>query len=379
MKKVLIAHQSTIPHYRVPFYNSLEKLKPKGWDFDVVFDWSELEDKRFFKEIVDPKTFTFSTLDTKTRMVRLNNKSIYYQTFLKAASKYHLIIVENAVNNLTYPLCHLYKLLGKQIAYWGHGKHFTQNRSYPKRLSEFIKLQLTRNADGFFAYSPGVSEYLVRKGIPRHKIFVLNNTLDIKQQRKVYTEWNPNRETIRKDLHLQGKNVLIFVGRFKEDKKISLLLDAFTQIQVRQSNFHLLLVGSGGESYLGQQQKQITYFGPITDLEKLAPLYIASDVFVLPGAVGLGPLQALCYDLPIITINSSLHKPEFEYLNSENALILPSTADANEFANAIIRLFSNKEELKQFRTKTWPSISHLTIEQMVQNFIHGVNTILENE
>ena len=50
MHKVLIAHQSTIPHYRVPFYNSLENQKPDNWQFDVVFDISELEKPRFFKE-----------------------------------------------------------------------------------------------------------------------------------------------------------------------------------------------------------------------------------------------------------------------------------------------------------------------------------------
>ena len=29
VKKVLIAHQSTIPHYRVPFYEAVERLRPK--------------------------------------------------------------------------------------------------------------------------------------------------------------------------------------------------------------------------------------------------------------------------------------------------------------------------------------------------------------
>ena len=42
MKQVLIAHQSTIPHYRVPFYNSLNTLKPDEWRFEVVFDPDEV-------------------------------------------------------------------------------------------------------------------------------------------------------------------------------------------------------------------------------------------------------------------------------------------------------------------------------------------------
>lgn len=56
----------------------------------------------------------------------------------------------------------------------------------------------------------------------------------------------------------------------------------------------------------------------------LAPLYAASDVFTFPGDVGLGPLQALCYDLPVITLESPTHMPEIIYLNKSNSIILPN-------------------------------------------------------
>ena len=43
MKKVMIAHQSTIPHYRVPFYNMLNKMRPIDWQFEVVFDPNDID------------------------------------------------------------------------------------------------------------------------------------------------------------------------------------------------------------------------------------------------------------------------------------------------------------------------------------------------
>ncbi len=35
VKRVLIAHQSTIPHYRVRFYQEVERLRPKWLAFPV--------------------------------------------------------------------------------------------------------------------------------------------------------------------------------------------------------------------------------------------------------------------------------------------------------------------------------------------------------
>ena len=36
--KILIAHQSAIPHYRVDFYNRLKNNINSKYEFDVVFD-----------------------------------------------------------------------------------------------------------------------------------------------------------------------------------------------------------------------------------------------------------------------------------------------------------------------------------------------------
>ena len=36
--KILIAHQSAIPHYRVDFYNKLKNNINSKYEFDVVFD-----------------------------------------------------------------------------------------------------------------------------------------------------------------------------------------------------------------------------------------------------------------------------------------------------------------------------------------------------
>ena len=88
------------------------------------------------------------------------------------------------LNNLSYPLCYLWRYYGKRVAYWGHGKDVSvENAQGIKAVAEQTKIWLTRRADGFFAYTHGVRDYMVSKGVDQSKIFVLHNTIDIVKQR----------------------------------------------------------------------------------------------------------------------------------------------------------------------------------------------------
>ena len=379
MQRVLIAHQSTIPHYRVPFYNALELLKPNSWNFDVVFDPSELTSPRFFSEPLKRADFDFSVLETKTRLIRVFGKKVAYQTFWSKASQYDLVVVENAVNNLTYPLCQLHQLRGVKLAYWGHGKDhsFEGNRGF-KLITEQLKLRLAQKADGFFAYTGGGRDYLIEQGLAPQKVFVLNNTIDIQHQRTIFEKYFSEREVIRQSLGLANRRVLLFVGRFTANKRLDLLLNSFSLLRRYSDEYHLILVGDGHLPGSLIPEQGVLHLGSVVDLDQLGPLYVASDLFVFPGSVGLGPLQALCYDLPILTIDSSTHMPEFEYLNPANSIVLPPGTSPQDYAHAINALFENHEQHKRLRCDTWPSICHLTIEQMASHFIEGVNAILTN-
>lgn len=377
MKKVLIAHQSTIPHYRIPFYNALEQLKSPDWRFDVVFDADTR--KNYFKEDFDVSEIRFPVLNVKTYSVKYQSKIISYQSLFNSASKYDVLVLENTLNNLAYPLCHAHRIFGKKIIYWGIGKQWSVRvPSLTKRIVEFIKINLVRRSDGYFAYTDGVKSYVVSKGIPPEKVFILNNTIDILQQRSVFNKYKHKRNEYREQLGVKEKKVLLFVGRFNKNKRIEFLLDTFSHLKNKDHDFHLLMVGGGGGKYLSAKPDGITYFGPITDPEKLAPIYIASDVFSFPGLVGLGPLQALCYDLPTITIDTPTQSPEYEYMNESNSIRLPENTSSLIFANTLEKLFANHLVLEELRSNAWESIKHLTIEKMAQNFIHGIDNILNS-
>jgi glycosyltransferase involved in cell wall biosynthesis len=377
MKRVLIAHQSTIPHYRVPFYNALERIRPSSWCFDVVYNPDDHQNKQINQQTLNPVHFQFPVLAVKTYSVRIANKQINYQTFWRKAAQYDLIIVENALNNLTYPLCQLHQFRPTvKFAIWGHGRDLNARKiSVLKAISEKAKLALVNKADGFFAYTPGVKTYLHSQGISPDKIFVIFNTIDIEQQRQLFEKYRPQRQRIRKQLGLTNKHVLLFVGRFTTNKRLDFLLSAFSQLHQINNQFHLLLVGDGHLNH--PLPVGVSHLGSIIHPDKLATLYVASDLFVYPGAVGLAPLQAFCYDLPVITIGSLKHKPEIEYLTVDNARILATNTSPKQFAQTIYDLVMTPNLLHSWQQQVWLSIAHLTIEQMAQNFKHGIHQLLQ--
>src|SRR4030067_655860 len=135
-----LLHQSTSPHYRLPFYNAVERPGPPDWNFKVVFDPKEFLSPIFFREKLQPADIHFPIQEVNTIRFPLFGKSVCYQTFWRQLSGLDLVILENAVNNLTYPLSHLHKLNGTRIVYWGHGQHRAiEEESRWKSLSERLK------------------------------------------------------------------------------------------------------------------------------------------------------------------------------------------------------------------------------------------------
>jgi len=366
MKKVLFAHQSTIPHYRVPFYNSLKNNKPAWWDFEVV-DIKSKDDHE--------KSINFEIKKSNEYSLRLFGQKIKYQSFFSEIHKYDLLIVEDAVNNLSYPLSHILKSSNTKIAYWGHGKDVTinDNTGFLKKAIEEYKLGRVKKADGYFAYMPAVKDYLIKNGVSSERIFTVYNTLDTEEERTLFRKFN-------KSSKLKHRN-LLFVGRLTESKNIDFLLDVLEILSNINKEYSFTIVGDGEKKYresVIEKSKnfKINFFGEITDKTKLAEIFSNHSMYVFPGYVGLGPLHAMCYDLIPVIRESNHHKPEIEYLNHENSVILPENSTPQDFAEKIENLIKDQSNFLKKKKNIWPSIKSFTIDNMANNFIKGINKLL---
>lgn len=379
IKRILIAHQSTIPHYRVRFYQEVERLRPDWWDFTVVYD-PEASKKKFFLEL-DHNTFGFKIKYVRVHEFNIGNVHVEFQSFPFIAWKYDLIVVGNSVHNIAYPLTYLWRFLGKPVAYWGQGRDTSVERPTGfKRLGEQLKVWLMCRSDGFFAYTKGVHDFTKQQGLSEHKIFTLYNTIDTEQLRSIFEEHIRYRDDYRKGEGLEDKKVLLFVGRLNARKRLDFLIEAFANLRRRDPQYHLIVIGGGGTSYISRLEEMcgkdsITYKGAVSE-EDINYFYMISDIYMFPGACGLGPVQALCFDLTPAVIDSDIHNPEYEYLNEKNAIICHHDVRPDAYADAIDTHLQHVEQWQRVRAQAWPSIRHLTVENMAKNFVHGINTIL---
>lgn len=384
MKKVLIAHQSTIPHYRVAFYEAVNQLKPPWWDFGVVFDENPGRREKIFVEPVDPRQFGFKTIPTRTIFLDPFGHRLWFQTYIWHAGRYDLIVLLDALHNLSYPLTRLWRMKGKALAYWGHGKDQSVAHAVGwKRLAEELKRNMVKNCDGYFAYTRGVGDAVAELGVESSRIFVLNNTIDIAVERSAYDSLIDRRHDLRRAAGFADRKILLLVGRLNRRKRFRFLVEAVQDLRRTRPEYHLVVIGGGDHSVIEGLRRTlgddgVTCLGTIVERSRLAEWFVRSDAYVNPGNVGLGVVHSLCYDLTPVVIDRRTHSPEYEYLDDRNSVILRETVTPAEYAVEVDGLCSNQGRWEQYRARAWPSIKHLTIDNMAQTFVDGVSEILES-
>lgn len=177
---------------------------------------------------------------------------------------------------------------------------------------------------------------------------------------------------------IAGDNrVILFVGRLAEKKGLDVLLKAMSDPQVRNLDCHLIIVGQGPQqrdleslrSNLGLQDK-VNFLPPVSHLD-LPVIYASSDIFCAPSVVAANGdtdglptvlLEASASRIPCITTPVG-GIPDF-IENEINGLLVPP-GDITSLAEAIARLFKNKEErlrlgneaLKSVQAFSWPVIA----------------------
>ena len=167
------------------------------------------------------------------------------------------------------------------------------------------------NADQIISVSEGYSKYFTKF---ENKMTVIPNGIDLKS-------WNPKNKTT-----LPGKNKykVVYIGRFALMKAVDILLEAEIP-----DNIDLIFVGSksGGDDFcinklqqaLNNKKKNVYYYGPAYDQEKIDVLE-AADAVIVPSRhepFGIVALEALASKSILI---SSQVDGLGDFLNETNSI-----------------------------------------------------------
>lgn len=340
--------QPVVPKYRVPLFGSL--LEENKFE---VFIMAAKEEPGGVKSVVPFHENVDLNHPIKTIFKKLMWQENLY--LLPNMSKGDVLIISGNVKFLSnYPLILEAKKRKVTVVWWGHGWSSTTST-----FSFFIRKYIMKLvADVLLLYTEEEQELFIRNGFNKDKVFYMNNTIDTR-------EINSIRELIsKKDIEnfkiknkLIGKNVLLFVGRLRQEPPTNLVtaikaLDYLSDDKT--NNYILVIIGDGNErEMLVKRVKQLNledkvlFLGAIYDEKELAPWFMSADCFVYPGAIGLSLLHAFSYGLPVVTHNiRTKHGPEIAALKDN---INGSTFIYNDnidLANQIKKVLKNIEFYK---------------------------------
>jgi PEP-CTERM/exosortase A-associated glycosyltransferase len=163
----------------------------------------------------------------------------------------------------------------------------------------------------------GLRTDLIRRGVPEAKIAIVPNGINP----ETFVAQGPDLE-VAKDLGVEGRKVVGFIGSFNRYEGLDLLVKAVAQLAALRSDVVLLLVGGGEmEKELRNQiaqlkmEDRVVLTGRIPQ-EKIHAIYSLIDILVYPRysvrltelVTPLKPLESMAMGKPIIASDIGGHR-----------------------------------------------------------------------
>jgi glycosyltransferase involved in cell wall biosynthesis len=259
-----------------------------------------------------------------------NAAMVHFGGWRKAVSAESLVVDLNPRCVTAWMLLALRALLRRRTLVWGH----LHPRSGPSSRTAVIRRAMRRLADGTVLY--GYDSVLPAKHeLPNQDVWVAPNSL------------YPARD-LGRDPENAVRDTVVYVGRLVEDKKVDLLIRAFSMVDA--DNLRLVIAGAGEQreelerltAELGYKGR-VTFLGTVTGKSDLKELYSRALCAVSPGYAGLSLTQSLGFGVPILVADDEPHAPEIE-LERFGAVIRFAENSVQALAGAIRTMERNPFE-----------------------------------
>lgn len=230
-----------------------------------------------------------------------------------------------------------------------------------------VKKMLFAAPTRFLCSSASAREYLVKIGVSEDRIhihpFTSLRSKDILAAPFTVAE----KMHLRSTLGLQGKRLVLAVGRFVPVKRFDLLIQSWAAMP---NDYQLCIVGGGPEEVNYRRQIEQLELGnvllvPFQSASGLTLYYQAADLFVLPSAGdvwGLVIVEAMANGLPVISTDKCVAAVEL-ITNHVNGYVFKQIDD-HRLAGKLKELLTDEQSLARMGAKSLEIIRPYTIENM---------------
>ena len=258
-----------------------------------------------------------------------------------------------------YILFFFRRILKYKVILWGHclNRQFNYDLN---NLSFRIRKILIKKADAIIFYSE-TNKVIIEEIIPSNKYFVANNSLDttlLKAHKEEIDKIGISK--IKEELKLTNTYNIVFVGRLLEEKfKVNQFIEIVRKVQQHESDIGIIIIGDGPEmdiirsSFTEQKILNVRILGAIYDNLLVGKYLYISDLFLMPGCVGLAACHALSFMTPVVTFKQSklgpFHGPEINYVIHNRTGYQATSFNVDEVVSFIHRYFTDKVLQEHFR------------------------------
>lgn len=259
---------------------------------------------------------------------------------------------------------------------WGLGELDRTGARWLRRARQRFAWTLARSLDGMIAYSTKAKQDYIMAGVPAERVFIAYNSIDNSESERYLIRWRnditwvkPWKESLGFDASLP---LVLFVGRLISQKRVDLLIEACAPLERCQ----LLIVGDGParaelEQYAKMCAKRVRFVGHQSG-EALAQSFIASDVFVLPGAGGLAIHQAMSYGKPVIV--SFGDGTESDLVRQGQNGFFFRTGDVQDLRAKLSQILDDPVKIREMGQASLTIIrAEINLDKMVDGFLNAVN------
>jgi glycosyltransferase involved in cell wall biosynthesis len=279
-KTILIFHPALAP-YRVDFFNSISKKFPTHFYFNhrnvpaQKFDQNYLQSQLLFRPNFLDRGFNFW------------GRTIRFGIIKRIMQHNPQIIICTEFGQITIIVFLLKKILRQDFKLYTISDDSIDNSKSRTGIRSFLRNSITKNVDGVIYPSIDVGDWN-RKNISK-KIHALELPIIHSDEKfRIKLENSLNQAAINyKKYNLEGKKVMLFVGRLVEVKNVPVLINAISKIH--DKSYVLVVVGDGPlanelKSMVANSNlvNQVVFTGRLEG-KALYSWFILAQVLILPS------------------------------------------------------------------------------------------------
>lgn len=226
------------------------------------------------------------------------------------------------------------------------------------RLTRAMETWALKRVDATTTICEGLRAEIVGRGIPAQNVEVIPNAVDIGD----FSTGGARDEMLARDLGLEGKTVLGFIGSFYAYEGLSVLLDAMPAMLAHQPDLRVLMVGGGPQDgALRQQAKalgidgQVVFTGRVPHQE-VQRYYNLVDLLCYPRlkmrltdlVTPLKPLEAMAQGRLVAASDVGGHR---ELIEDGVTGVLFAAGDAAALARRVLALLAAPAQWPQLQAQ----------------------------